>query len=135
MNPYVAIGLAILLAVSHGWAYVTGGKHKDNEWKAAQLLVEQKSRETERMWQGVVNETDKNWKIRAGGIQRNLDTALNGLRDRPSRLPDEARANCKGTTGRELSESDAEFLVRLAAAADRHRSALEACYEYIDRLK
>jgi hypothetical protein len=135
MNPYVGLGLLVLLAISHGWAYVTGGKHKDNEWKAAQLVIEQKARATEQMWQGVVNETDKNWKARAAGIQRTLDTALDSLRSRPGRLPDTARTDCAGATGRELSEPDAAVLVRLAARADRHRSALQACYEYADKLK
>lgn len=135
MNTYVMLGITILLAVSHGYAYVTGGKHKDNEWKAAELVKVEQARVTEKMWQGVVNETNKNWIVKNAATQRSLDIALDSLHDRPSRLPDTARTDCKGTTGRELSAEDGQFLAREAARADRHRTALEACYAYADKLK
>lgn len=136
MNPYVALGLAVLLAVSHGWAYVTGGKHKENEYKAEQLVAVEQARETEKKWQEAVNEANRKWQSKNAATQRSLDVALNSLRDRPERpLPGAAETKCAGATGAELFRSDGEFLAREAARGDRFRSALEACYTVIDGVK
>ncbi len=56
-----------------------------------------------------------------------LTADLAGLRNRPDRLPEASRPACAGTTGRELSRRDAEFLTGLAARADTLRAALAAC--------
>ena len=68
-------------------------------------------------------------------LTRARDAALAGLRNRPERpaiyVPPTASdgpaaAGCAGT---QLFRSDAEFLVREAAAADELRLALSACYK------
>jgi hypothetical protein len=87
------------------------------------------------MWQGVVNETAKNYEIKLAGVRRNLDAALNGLRDRPERpehLPAAARADCKDANGAELARSHAAVLERYAAAAAIQDAALVACYGVLD---
>ena len=67
----------------------------------------------------------KNEQIRV--VNNRLSVALGELRERSGRLPN-APESCQGTSGRELSREDAEFLVREAARADQLRAALNACY-------
>lgn len=130
------IGLMILLAISHGYAYMKGGTARDNEHKAALLKAQQETQEVERKWQGAANAIVTNLEAKRAVTQRNLDIALNGLRDRPERhLPDDSRANCAGASGAELSRQDAGFLVREAARAERLQAALDACYKYADTLR
>lgn len=69
----------------------------------------------------------KDAKLRAAASDRN--GLLRELRDRPDRLPDEARAACPGTSGRELSRGDAEVLVGIAERAERYRILLDACQQ------
>jgi hypothetical protein len=71
-------------------------------------------------------------------IESERDAALASLRNRPERptavtgsLPG-APADCKGATGAELFRSDAEFLTREAARADKLRTALDQCYRQYD---
>jgi hypothetical protein len=136
MNPYVALGIAVLLAVSHGWAYVTGSKHKDTELKARASEQADAARKTEQIWQGAYNEASKSYLARIEVINGRLRIALDGLRDRPDRpLPETPRADCAGATGAELSKRDGEFLTWLASRADRHRAALKLCYDYADSLR
>lgn len=130
------VGVVVLLVVTHGYAYMSGSKHKENEHKAELLEAQKKAQEIERTWQGAADAIVKNLEAKRAVTQRNLDIALNGLRDRPERaMPDDSRAGCKGATGAELSRPDAGFLVREAARADRLQSALTACYAYADKLR
>lgn len=138
MNPQMlaAIGVMMLLAVSHGYAYMSGAKHKENEHQAELLEAQNKAQEVERKWQGAANAIVTNLEAKRAVTQRSLDTALNSLRDRPERhLPGAPGTECKGANGSELSRSDAIFLTRLAARGDRLQAALEACYAYADTLK
>ena len=131
-----AIGVVILLTVTHGYAYMTGSKHKENEYKAALVAALEKVRETEKTWQGAADAIVKNLESKRAVTQRNLDTALNGLRDRPERhLSNDTGTVCKGASGAELSRPDAVFLVREAARGDRLQAALDACYTYADTLR
>lgn len=130
------IGAAILLAVTHGYAFMKGQTIKENEYKAELLKAQQEAQEVERKWQGAANAIVTNLEAKRAVTQRNLDTALNSLRDRPERhLPNDPRTNCTGATGAELSRPDAVFLVREAARADKLQAALDACYTYADTLK
>lgn len=130
------IGLMILLVISHGYAYMKGGTAKENEHKAALLAAQQEAQEVERKWQGAANAIVTNLEAKRAGTQRLLDTALNGLRDRPERhLPNDPRANCAGASGAELSRPDAGFLVREATRAERLQAALDACYKQYDAVK
>lgn len=129
-------GAVVLLIVTHGYAYVKGGSAKETEHKAALLAAEQKARETEQTWQGAVNAIVTNLEAKRAVTQRNLDTALNSLRDRPERhLPGAPRVDCKGATGAELSRQDAIFLIWETARAERLRGALEACYKQYDAVR
>jgi len=129
-------GAVVLLVVTHGYAWVKGGTAKENQYKAAVLAAEQKAREIEHTWQGAADAIVKNLEAKRAVTQRNLDVALNGLRDRPERhLPNDPGVNCKGATGAELSRPDAIFLVRETARAERLRDALDACYKHADAVK
>jgi hypothetical protein len=65
-----------------------------------------------------------------------LVTALDELRHRPERRSATAddSANCKGSTGADLSRPDAGFLAREAARADTLRAGLQACYAQYESL-
>jgi hypothetical protein len=83
--------------------------------------------------------SEQNAKIQS--VQRSLNIALNGLRNRPSAA--EARdANrtgngqaISGCTGAELYRENAEDLVREAARADTVREGLKSCYQQYDSVR
>lgn len=136
MNPYVVIGAVLILAVSHGYAFVKGQGWNDAKWQAKVDAQKDKARETEQIWQGAYNEASKTYLNTIAGVRSRLDVALNGLRDRPDRpVPGTPRADCKGATGAELSKQDGSFLEWEAARADRQRAALKACYTAVDSLR
>lgn len=137
------IGVFFLLIISHGYAYVTGGKHKDTEWKAKTYEQVAKDlmvvRDQEQAWQGGINAivTKQDQKF---AITRNaLDIALNSLRSRPER--NDTPVSCPtGTapacgTGAGLCREDGEFLAREASTAKTLGIALEACYTAYDKVK
>jgi hypothetical protein len=137
-----AIGVCVLLAVTHGYAYVTGSKHKDTEWTAKvqtqRADAEAAARKQEANWQGAINAitTQQDQKLRA--TQRNLAIALDSLQSRPLRPyagSQAPRTDCPCSTGAGLCKQDAEFLTREASRADDHRTGLAACYEVIDKVK
>lgn len=136
--------LAVVLAfVANGFYWNAHGSNAaDARWTAKitaeRLKATEAARVKETMWQGVINETSKQYLARIAGIRGNLDVALNGLRDRPERpgnLPDHPRTDCAGATGAELSGPDARFLASEAARADELRAGLGACYAYVDAVK
>lgn len=94
------------------------------------------ARENERKKQDEVNAITQTQYNNVAAINDQLNADLIRLRDRTSRgqLPNNSKANCKGTSGTELSGEDAGFLARESARADRLRAALEACYNYADSL-
>lgn len=108
------------------------------EYANAAQKAEQAARAKEQELQASANQIAeaKDEQIRIIGDQ--FDTALASLHNRPerpapSKLPKTPSA-CKGATGAELSRPDAELLTRIAARADRLRSALDACYKAYDSL-
>lgn len=144
MIPPPMLILAVVLAFigSGFYWHAKGANGMDAQWRARitadNLKASQEARAKEQMWQGVVNETAKNYETQMAGVRRTLDAALDGLRDRPERpagVSAAARADCAGGTGAELSRPDAEFLVREAARADTLRAALAACYAYADTVR
>lgn len=141
-NPYLILAVAIAFVLNGLYWHANGSNAADTRWTAKitaeRLAATEAARAKEAMWQGVVNETARNYQAQVAGVRRHLDTALNSLRDRPERaasLPDHPRADCAGGTGTELSRPDAEFLVREAARADELRAGLETCYAFADALK
>lgn len=143
MNPYMILAIVVAF-VANGFYWNTKGSNSaDTRWKAKieqqRADAESAARTKESMWQGVVNETAKNYDVKVAGIQRNLDIALDSLRSRPGRssgdVPSAPGATCPCGTGATLCREDGEFLVREAARADKHREALSACYQVIDKTK
>lgn len=143
MNPILILAVVIAFVLSNAFSFVKGDKYRDTAWRAeiaeGKIVRMEKVREQESMWQGVVNETAKNYDIKVAGIQRNLDIALDSLRSRPGRgsgdVPSATGPACPCGTGATLCREDGEFLVREAARADKHREALSACYKVIDGTK
>jgi hypothetical protein len=79
-------------------------------------------------------ERKKNAEI--ANVNARLRVALSELSERTSRATtNKDTADCKGTTGSELSREDAEFLTREAARADRLRSALNICYQQYEEIE
>lgn len=126
------------VANSFYW-HAHGSNASDTRWTAriekekAESL--NKARAKEKEMQDAFNTAQRKQAARLADTRRNLDTALDSLRQRPERpagVPDTARVGCEGANGPELSGSDAEFLAREAARADEIRSGLTACYEVID---
>ena len=141
-NPMMILAVVLAFVANGFYWHANGSNSADTRWTAKitteRLQATEAARTKETAWQGAINEATKKHHIRMAGIQRNLDVALNGLRDRPERrvdLPDHSRTDCKGGTGAELSRPDAEFLSREAARADILRAGLEACYRYADALR
>lgn len=136
MSPYVILGVAALLAVSHGFAFVKGRGLERSAWEAKVAEQTAKVIETERIWQGAYNEASKSYLSRIRTTDDRLRIALDSLRDRPDRpLPEAPRADCKGATGAELSRRDAEFLEGQAARADRIRAGYELCLKAYDTVR
>lgn len=142
MNPWLIVGALLAIAAAYFGGEYRGAKAKDMEWQAktyAELAeASEAARKQESMWQGVVNETVRNQESRLAGVRRNLDIALNSLRDRPERhagMSEDSRSACAGATGADLSRPDAEFLSREAARADEIRAGLIGCYEVIDGVR
>ena len=136
MNPYVTLGLIVLLSVSHGFAFFKGRGYERASWQAKVSEAKDEARKTEQIWQGAYNEASKTYLAKISVVNERLRIALDGLRDRPDRpLPGAPRPDCKGTTGANLSRQDAGFLEREAARGDRLREALDLCYRTYDSLR
>lgn len=141
-NPYLAL-VVVLAFVGNGFYWNHhGGKVADTAWTAriekerADAAVA--ARKTEAMWQGVVNETDKNWRAKNTVSDQRLRIALDSLRDRPERpegVSETPRTNCAGANGAELGRSHGELLARYAARAKRQDNALAACYTILDKVR
>lgn len=106
-------------------------------YSKATVKAVQEARETEQQRQKVTNDAIQQQADDLGSIAANLALDLERLRNRPERVRTAIHpgAECKGTTGAELSRQDAEFLTREASRADTLRAALIACYAYADGLQ
>lgn len=144
MIPNPMLMLAVVIAfVLNGFYWNAHGVNAENtRWKAKTFqeiaAASEAARKQESMWQGVVNETAKNYQGKVDGIRRNLDIALDSLRSRPERAdPASGAAGSAAScgTGASLCREDGQFLARESARADEIRAGLEACYRYIDAVK
>lgn len=108
---------------------------RDSREHAAQLESLKQQEVQRQAWANEVAaaRSEKDEELR--NVNARLADALVRLRNRPERLPEPSRQACEGTTGRELSGQDAEFLTRLASEADQQRAALSECYAWIDAVK
>lgn len=141
-NPMLILAVVLAFIANSFYWHANGVNNENTRWKAKTFeelkVASEAARKTEKLWQGVVNETAKNYDIKVAGIQRNLSIALDGLRDRPNRsnsVSDKAGTSCPCGTGAGLCREDGEFLAREAARAATHREALAACYKVIDGTK
>ena len=144
MIPSPMLILAVVLAfVANGFFWhAKGSNGADTRWTAKiekeRADATQAARETEKRWQEAANAQAKQHQARITAVRRNLDVALDGLRDRPERPAADAKlaaADYSCGTGITLCRADSEFLVREAARADEIRAGLDACYAYADSLR
>lgn len=134
MNPYIII--AVIIAVI-GAAVAGYSKGRHDEYAAQQIEIMKKindARVVENKLQGEIDALNQNHATALDDVNSRLADALERLRQRPARLPEATRAECKGTTGRELSSADAGFLERLAARAETLRQEVIRCYAYADTI-
>lgn len=124
------------LILAAGVAGAAGG-WTVNQWRWESKYADQleESRKVEQSLQEKINASAKLHNEQVQRISNERDIALDRLRKRPDRLSEGSRTDCKGSTGAELSRTDAEFLVREASRADEQRQALKVCYEYADTVE
>lgn len=141
-SPMLMLAVVIAFVVNGFYWHASGSNAADTRWTAriekerAESLI--KARANEREMQNAFDTAQRKQAARLADTRRNLDAALNGLRDRPERpigMPEGARAGCTGGTGAELSRPDAGFLAGEAARADDIRAGLVACYEVMDSVR
>lgn len=139
MTPWIILAAMAAFVLNGFYWHASGSNAADVRWKARinqeRVEAEAKARGTEQRWQGVVDETSKQYLARIEQQRRNLDTALDSLRHRPERPAANAQpapADCPCGTGAGLCRPDAEFLAREASRANDIRAGLAACYQVID---
>lgn len=142
----IAIAATALLAFSHFTAYRAGKATVRADFDAYKIVqseerarLEKQYRDKEIDWQAQAAQTEESKNAEIEAINSRLSSALDSLRNRPSRptgsaVP-KASTSCKGTTGASLSAEDARFSIGEAARADRLRAALQACYAAYDSLR
>lgn len=139
-SPIMILAAVLVLAVSNAWTWAKATNIENTRWTAKiqteRAKAEADARATEQRQQEAANAIARRHAVEINTVRRNLDLALDSLRDRPNRpagyLPETARADCEGGTGAELFRADAEFLAREAARADEQRAGLDACYRHVD---
>jgi hypothetical protein len=134
LDPKVWL-VALLLCLA---SYCTGRWQQHSADQAAQAVAVAQAnadaRERERLAQKAVNKSKEIRDAEFETINSRLVAAVSELRRRAVRLPEAARAACKGATGAELSNPDGRFLAGEAARADKLRAALAECQAYADTL-
>ena len=141
-NPMLILAVVLAFVANGFFWHAKGSNGADTRWTAKiekeRADATQAARETEKRWQEAANAQTKQHQAKISAVRRNLDVALDGLRDRPERpvdLPATARADCKDANGAELSGANSRFLAGLGARADEIRAGLDACYAYADSLR
>ncbi len=145
--PYRILAVVLLAAALVAFGFVKGMQHEerkadaervDRERETTTAYLRQAQRSHDIMSDALVLEGVKNEQIRA--IGRRLDTALDGLRDRPERAATPAAAAsspaaCAGVSGAELARGDAAFLTRYSADAARLHAAVKTCEARYESLR
>lgn len=130
----VAAVAIIALVFFLGWSQ--GSSRKQHSWDLAnaKALTETAKQTADLAEQAA--ETDRIKNAAYGRVLAERDAAIDSLRNRPARIVSRpATATCAGSTGRELSREDAEFLTRLAADAQHDAANLVACYSREDEYR
>lgn len=104
------------------------------EYNKRLLEASEKAREREQAMMGSAEQTMREKDAKIAATNARLASALDSLRQRPSRPSGDAKGSCdcQGANGSQLSREDAGFLVRESARADRVRAGLMACYKQYD---
>lgn len=135
MNPSAILGGLAALAFAFGCGMATNGYMRDAEDNAQLVAAQQAAVEIKEAWNADIARQKQEQADEIASINRRLLDGLDGLRNRPARMPEPARQAAQGATGAELSKPDAEFLERIAAEADEQREALRQCYAWIETVK
>lgn len=129
MNSTAMLVVALLAGSGMVGSYFKG-RHDEHASHIEQVLEDtREARRFEQARSARIQETQNAQAAEVRRISTHLADALERLRNRPDRLPEPARAACKGATGAELSGRDAAILERLAARADAIRAELAACQD------
>ena len=131
MIPYLIAGALTVGMAIGGYAGWTFNQARHD---AAMVRAQQQAQHTEDQHNAELAKQNQAHADAVRDVNRKLSDALERLRKRPERRSDPARAACEGGTGAELSGPDAGFLEREAARADELRSAIGACYQWIDQV-
>lgn len=123
---YLAIAASLFAS---GWM-VNGWR-----WEAKYADQVERARKDEQALQTAVDAIANKSAEEMRRVIRERDAAIDRLRNRPERMPEDSRVHCKGASGAELSYSDARFLIGEAARADETAIALRACYDYADKIQ
>lgn len=144
INPKVWAELVLVAVVAfagwygYNWIYDRGADTVQRKWDAVKAEQDQQSAqvaasalETTKKLQESADNQRKSYNAQISSINKSLDNALAGLRERPSRpSPGDLSSNPgkgAGCTGAELYRADGEFLARESARAERLRIKLESC--------
>jgi hypothetical protein len=128
INRYKYLILAVLL-FGAGW-YFNGLR-----WESKYADQLERARDTEQALQETVDAITKDHAAEMQRIDSKYRLAIDGLRNRPERLPESARSACAGSTGAELSRPDASAFERYAADAELQRQGAISCYAAYDKVK
>lgn len=131
LNPWVWLAALAMLAGSYGTGRFHQYRSDLKDQAEAKFTESESARLRERAAQVTAQRISDEKEARLRRVARERDVALAGLRNRPGRLPEPARASCNGGTGAQLSRDDAEFLVRFASERDEVAAQLSACQSWI----
>jgi hypothetical protein len=135
LNPYAIIAAVVLaLSIAIG-GYVKGRNDANSSWELRIAEKEREARLKEQKLQKDADNVKNELQAENKAISGRLADAIERLRNRPERLPAVTLSACKGSTGAELSRTDASFLEREAARADEFRAGLKACEAWADSVK
>lgn len=132
-NPWVILGVAAALAVSHGYVYVRGRADGaagiQAKWDAQLAATATDALNKTVEIQEAVRKYGEARDKELSAVTTRLSRRVAELRNRAERrVPDPAAPSCAGATGAELSRPDGEFLERdIAARANRFRADLAIC--------
>ena len=129
---YVKIAVVAVLVLGAGYTGYSLEAARFDRYKAEQISLVQKLQEQH---QEATDQIRKDKDVKISSINRQLDSAIDKLRSRPSRTQAASNGQVNsGCTGAQLYGEDATVLEREAARADTIKVALQACYAQYDTL-
>lgn len=123
----IAGGLIILLVVTAG-SWYGGWRWRDYDAVKEVVAAQTKAASDTKKLQGEIDDEKTKRSARETDLQSRLDSALAGLRKRPSYTSNGSGNNCTGADGLSLSREHGEFLERFAALCESKQDALRECY-------